>query len=805
MARIAARRLLLAWAVAALLAWLLPWPSTSGGWGVAPSTGAWLAMAAPACTGFLLLLGGLAWWRGWGASAVAAVVVAGLLHTLGSAAVLLQQAPVFDQRVDCRIEGRVVGLIDEQPNRRRFRLLVAKAAPLVADDAVARRVCGGLPVGARLRLSDYNWGGPVAQLSGGRHYEVVARLKPLHGHANPGGFDYRRWLFRHQIVATGYLRESPVDRGVAAGWQASVDRLRELARERLQASVRHAGQGGEISSGSSHLAAAAALWHGLALGDKGELSDSQWETLLASGTNHLLAISGLHVGMIAALAALLTRALWGRLPLSRGLPAQRIAAIVAVVAGWSYALIAGLSIPTLRAALMLTVLLLGVLMQRRWRLTDLWLLAFVLVLWLDPFAPLDMGFWLSFAAVLLIILFIRGRDPLWRPFELLRLQWLLTLGLLPLTWGLFDRIAFASLPANLLAVPLVSMLITPLALIGLFVSWFSTAAGAGIAWLIGWLGTGLFVTLEWLVAVMPDSTRAPPSAPALGLFALGVAWLMLPSRFPGRYLALMLMLPAIMIAPARPVAGTFEAEVLDVGQGSAVWLQTAHHDLLYDAGPRVGQFDTGEAIVLPALRAVGVKDLDRIVISHQDLDHIGGLAAIRSTFPEASVLGVTGPGHGLTADEGEACQHGVSWIWDGVRFELLQAPLGSANNRSCVLRVVGRRWSLLLTGDLEAAGEHWLLRNADMQADVVVVGHHGSSTSSTQAFVEASGARQALVSVGFLNRWGHPRPEVVSRWQAAGARVWRTDRDGSLRVIDGVVRATRDTRWSFVWRRPMVE
>jgi len=534
------------------------------------------------------------------------------------------------------------------------------------------------------------------------------------------------------------------------------------------------------------------------------LSERQWETLLASGTNHLLAISGLHVGMMAALAALLARRVWGWLPISRGLPAQRVAAIAAVSAGWGYALIAGLSIPTLRAALMLTVLLGGVLMQRRWRLIDLWLLAFVLVIAIDPFAPLDMGFWLSFAAVLLIILFIRGRGPLWRPFELLRLQWLLTLGLLPLTWGLFDRIAFASLPANLIAVPLVSMLITPLALAGLAASSLSPAIGAGIAWLIGWSGSALFVVLDWLVALFPESTRQSPTLPALFLLVAGLLWLMLPRRFPGRRLALVLLLPAVVIAPERPGPGRFEAEVLDVGQGAAVRLQTAHHDLLYDAGPRFGRFDTGEAIVLPALRARGVTTLDRIIISHPARDHAGGLNAIHQAFPEAGVIGVTGPAYGLADGEGRPCRHGQTWSWDGVRFRLLRAPLESANDRSCVLRVAGRESSLLLTGDLEAAGEHWMLRRAGMEADVVLIGHHGSSTSSTRAFVDATGADAALVSVGFLNRWGHPRPEVVARWQRAGARVWRTDRDGALRVVDGTVDKRRGGRWPFVWRRPTV-
>ncbi len=795
----ALRWLLFAWACAALAAWFLPWRAGPGAFGIGEVGATWLAAGTPLVPVAVLAFALLFWHLGRPRPALAMAFLAGLLHSLAAAGTLVVQTPAFEQRVDCRIEGRVAGLVDDSAQRRRFRLVVTRAAALDPGQPQAVRVCGEGLVGSRLRLSDYHRGDERRALVAGHAYRLVARLKPLHGHVNPGGFDYRRWLFRHRIVATGYLREPAVALGAAPGWSAGVDRLRSSARSRLADSLQEAAA---LDLPDQAGVAGAALFHGLALGDRSELTDRQWETLLASGTNHLLAISGLHVGMIAALAAWLVRALWGRLPVSRGVPAQRVAALAAVTAGWGYALIAGLSIPTLRAALMLTVLLLGVLMQRRWRLLDLWLLAFVLVLAIDPFAPLDMGFWLSFAAVLLIILFVRGRESVWRPFELVRLQWLLTLGLLPLTWVLFDRVAFASLPANLLAVPLVSMLITPLALTGLLVSTFDAAWGGLVAWLIGWLGAGLFAALDWLVALFPDSTRAPPPGAAVLLLLLALVWLMLPRRFPGRAWALVLIMPALLIGSAGPTHGRFEATVLDVGQGLAVVLRTQGHALLYDAGPRFGRFDTGEAVVLPALRALGIGRLDRIVISHAARDHAGGLAAVHSAFPRAAVIGLVGPAAGLPAGEGVSCRHGQTWRWDGVHFELVRPPLGSANDRSCVLRVVGASTSLLLTGDIEAAGEQWLRRHADLTADVVLMGHHGSATSSTAGFVEATGAHHALASVGFLNRWEHPRPAVVSRWQGAGATVWRTDRHGALRVTNGGVTATRHLLWPFAWRLP---
>ena len=794
--RVAARWLLVGWAGGALLAWFLPWPLlVTSGLGADDGTGVVRILAHVLGLG-LVVVALWVWRQGRNGPALLAMALAGALHTLVPVGALLGQTPTFDDRVDCRIEGAVVGLVDDRVDRRRFTFAVQAGEPARRNDDRAASICRQLPPGGRLKLSDYTPPDERVDLMAGSRYALIARLKPLRGHANPGGFDYRRYLFRHQILATGYLRDrQPQALGAADGWRARIDRWRHGARERLQSAL------AAVATPDDPLAAGAALLHGLALGDRGELSDDQWELLLASGTNHLLAISGLHVGMVAALAAWWLRMLWGRLPISRGVPAQRVAALAAVIAAWAYALIAGLSIPTLRAALMLTVLLLGVLMQRRWRLLDLWLVAFVLVLAIDPFAPLDMGFWLSFVAVLLIILLVRGRDALWRPWELFRLQWLLTLGLLPLTWGLFDRVAFASLPANLVAVPLVSMGITPLALLSLGLAAIRPTLAAWPIELIDALGAGLFTVLGWLVDVFPDSNHGAPGALALGLFALGTLWLGLPRRFPGRWLAVLLLLPAIFVGPARPAVGEFEAVVLDVGQGAAVLVRTAQHDLLYDAGPRHGRFDTGEAIVLPALRSMGVTRLDRIVISHAAMDHAGGLASIRQAFPGATMIGLSGDRF-AGGSEGRECRHGERWRLDGVVFTLLQAPLGSTNDRSCVLRVEGASGSLLLTGDIEAAAEHWLRRHARVKADIVLVPHHGSTSSSTPDFVEAVGARHALVSAGFLNRWDHPRDAVVSRWRASGAAVWRTDRDGALWIENGELHSERSDRWPFAWRRP---
>ncbi|MFW6323414.1 MAG: ComEC/Rec2 family competence protein [Guyparkeria sp.] len=407
------RGLLLAWPVGALLGWLLPWTTGSdAAWRLSLAWAGQLALSAPRATVWLavglLPVVVLLWAAGSRRSALVLALLSGVAHTLGSSAALIDRTPSFDQRIDCRLEGTVRGLVDDRPDRRRFVIEASAARAAEPGDPPSAEGCRSIPEGGRLRLGDYTPAEERVKLVSGHRYRFTARLKPLHGYANPGGFDYRRWLFRHHLLATGYLRDGdPVPLGKASGARARVDRIRHRAQALLGKVLGRAEEADP--AGTSGARAGEALLLGLAIGDRSGLDERQWETLLATGTNHLLAISGLHVGMIAALVGLLARTVWPRLAARSGMPAQWIGAAAAVVAAWSYALVAGLSIPTLRAALMLTILLLGVLGRRRWRLFDLWLVAFALVVALDPFAPLDAGFWLSFAAVLLILAVIQAR------------------------------------------------------------------------------------------------------------------------------------------------------------------------------------------------------------------------------------------------------------------------------------------------------------------------------------------------------------------------------------------------------------
>ncbi len=647
-----------------------------------------------------------------------------------------------------------------------------------------------LQAGQRVRVGDYAHAPP--DYRGGQVWRFDLRLKPPHGSANPGGFDYERWLFSQRIVATGSVRGTPVQKAaIGAGFAAHLAAIRSYWRASLLA----------VSESDGVPDRGRGLLLGLTIGDSDFLGETDWETLLATGTNHLLAISGLHVGMVAGLFAWLAGGLWARTRWCEGLPARQVAAWVAVGAAWGYALLAGMSVPTERTALMITILLAGLLLGRPWRLLDLWLLALMGVLLLEPFSVLTAGFWLSFGAVLIMLLWLSSRPNLnfWR--DGLRLQIVLTLALLPWVWWLFDRVAWSSLPANLLAVPLITLVITPLALLVMVLSGVFPAGAQALMAVVNLLAQGLFGVLAWLEQVFPSSQLAPPPAWSIGLAVLGVAWLLMPRTWPARYLGLILCLPAMVFRPEPLAQGEARSWILDVGQGMAVVIQTAHHAVLYDAGPAFGASDAGARTVLPALRALRVGQLDQIVISHAARDHAGGLPSVRAWFGAAPITS----GQPLPEITTQPCIDGATWVWDGVRFSTYQAKLGwdvtrGDNNRSCVLRVQDANGSLLLTGDLEAVAEQDLIRRHDLAADWLYVPHHGSKTSSSVAFLAAVNPKIGLISAGPLNQFGHPHTLVVARYQARGIALMNTAEVGAIEVRAGAVQGYRAGQWPFAWR-----
>ena len=695
-------------------------------------------------------------WRlvGWGLS--------GFFWCLWSAHhILAVSLPVSLEGQDLIIEGRIAGLPESRQRRTRFLFDVSQ---LMVDGE--RR---SWP--ARVRL---NWYGQPPPLQAGDGWRLRVRLKRPHGFRNPGGFDYERWLFAQRIRATGYVREAEAALDDPIPARFALDRFRQWLSERLE--VHLSGQSG-------------ALLRALTLGDRRAISPQTWAWLRQTGTAHLLAISGMHIGLLAALMFWLVRRIWplaGERAVNR-LPAPRVAAVFAMLAAVGYAALAGFSIPTQRALVMLMVVMLAL-----WRMRPLvpgqtlaW--AGLLVLLLDPLAVLSAGFWLSFAAVAVILYILGGRRFSW-PHQWLRIQAGVTLGLTPLLLGWFQQVSLVAPLTNLLAIPLVSLLVVPLALLAVLALALWPDGATVLLTLVAWLLDGLLAGLGWFAGWPLAHWRSASGVMALGLLASGLFLALAPRGFPGRYLAPLLCLPLLVGAPLRPPPERAWLTLLDVGQGLAIAVQTRSHVLIFDTGPRYSaRFDTGAAVVLPYLRHSGYRRVDRLVISHGDNDHRGGVVSLRAGIPVEQVY--TSVPQRVPGERVVPCQAGQQWQWDGVRFAFLSPLPGTwqGNDASCVLRIEAAGQVALLSADIEQAGERQLLQRLPeaLPASILIAPHHGSLTSSTPDFVKQVHPEYVLYPVGYRNRYRFPRGEVVKRYARLGARQYRSDVEGAVRFLLG--------------------
>lgn len=617
---------------------------------------------------------------------------------------------------------------------------------------------------------------PLIPVRAGERWRFTVRLKRPHGNLNPHGFDHEAWLFERGIRATGYVRPQSAGRIDARVWRPgyAVEMLRETIRDRFHATLPDAPHAGILIA--------------LAIGDQHAIDAGLWQTFARTGITHLMSISGLHVTMLAGLAYALVNWLWrrsARLPLR--VPAQHAATVGGFLAALLYCLLAGFAVPAQRTLYMLGVVALARLTTREIAGSRVLALALLLVLLLDPWAVLAAGFWLSFGAVALLFHIGSGRlGPAHWLIEWGRAQWAVTLGMLPALLALFQQFSLVSPLANAVAIPLISFVVAPLVLLG------SLPPLDPLLSLAHFLTTWLMVFIDWLAGLPLAMWQqaAPPQWSVLLALAGGV-WLLLPRGFPARWLGLLAFLPLLTALPPRPAPGTAAIAVLDVGQGLAIHVQTAGHDLLFDAGPAFSaDADSGNRIIAPYLRAMGVRGLDALVVSHADKDHEGGAASVLAALPVAILKTSLPFEHALSAQPvpHELCRAGDAWDWDGVAFEMLHPgaePLSrKTNDLSCVLRVTAAGQSMLLTSDIEAVSERALLRQhpARLAAAVMTVPHHGSKTSSTPEFIAAVAARDVIFPVGYRNRFGHPREDVVARYQQSGARLHRTDADGAVRI-----------------------
>lgn len=673
----------------------------------------------------------------------------------------------------------------------------------------------------------------------GDRWRLTLRLKRPHGNANFAGHDAEASWLERGVRATGSVSAAAGAirlPGTAGGIGTTIDRLRFALRQRMA----------EVLAGAAHRGIVTAL----AIGAQDAITAADRLALRRTGTSHLVAVSGLHIGFVAGLCAALAAWIWRRscflgAMLSRCgmrewplvVPTPIVAGVAGVVCAAGYAALAGWNVPAQRALWMLAVASAAFVLGRgvAFSLVLAWAAALVLIV--DPWAVTAAGFWLSFGAVASIALATRGRlrmggegeadfgaldairasDPAWvaplappgetrlsrwrrrldgmrvRCAEALRAQWAVTIGLAPLTIFWFSQVSSIGPLANAFAVPWVSLLVAPIVLVAIVLpAPLDALAYESAHALLEPLMRGLhgFARLPWA-----DAHPARPSLWAVASALAGVAWCLMPRGWPLRFAAPLAWLP-LVVPPAPEVAdGAFRLTALDVGQGASILIETRRRALLFDAGTGPESSNAGERIVVPVLRANGVARLDTLVVSHGDADHAGGVPAVLNGADVKQVLGGLPAEHRVwgaaraAGAERLRCAAGQHWRWDGVEFDILwpePGPLPArSNEQSCVLKISASGMSALLTGDIGAASERALLRRASdvLRADVLLVAHHGSRTSSTEPFLDSVRPRAALFQVGYRNRFGHPHPRVWSRFAARDIALARTDRDGAVRIV----------------------
>ena len=620
---------------------------------------------------------------------------------------------------------------------------------------------------------------PLAPKAGER-WRFTLRLKQPHGTSNPGGFDFEAWMLERDLRAVGYVHpkgdNARLDE-LANGFGYRIERWREKVRDEFSATLGGAPYAGVLSA--------------LAIGDQHSIPAQQWQVFTRTGVNHLMSISGLHITMLASLAFAIAYWLWRRsVRLTLWLPARKAAALAALLTAISYALLSGYAVPAQRTVYMVAAVTAALWLNRNFSPGQILAFALLGVLIPDPWAVISAGFWLSFGAVALILYVTAhriGRPSLWQEYA--TVQWAMTIGLTPLLLALFQQVSLVSPLANALAIPLVSLIVVPLALLG---AMLPTEVPL---WLAHIAMDGTMRFLEALSA-MPQAVWTQHAPPAWSIVAavLGASWLLLPRGFPARWLGLTMMLPIFLNAPEPPADGTLRLIVFDVGQGLAVAAQTRDHALLYDAGPDFsGEADSGNRILVPALRSLGVGRLDGMMLSHDDMDHIGGAASVLQAMPTGWVSSSLPDGHPLhqQTDDSQRCADGQSWEWDGVRFDVLHPDKAPGvydkkhdNELSCVLRIGIGDQRILLVADIEKNGEQRLLKEhgGELHTTLLIAPHHGSKSSSSLDFVAATLPDHVVFTAGYRNRFGHPHEEVQQRYADSGAQLFRSDRDGAILV-----------------------
>lgn len=672
------------------------------------------------------------------------------------------------------LEGQVIeaeGYVSDLPQATRFgsRFLFAPTQVVTA----------GVMLPAKIQVS---WYGDTQRVQAGERWRLTLKLKRPHGLVNPGGFDLESWFLQQNIGATASVKSGEKLRGLAsAAWLA---RVRSSLRAKVKAALPESPY--------------APVMVALSVGDQSAIPPEQWRRFAQSGITHLISISGLHITLLASLMAYVVSGLWRRAPrLASRLGAQRAALLAGLIAAVGYSALAGMAVPTQRTLFMLATLALCLWRAQPAASSAIWACALGVVTLIDPFAVLSVGFWLSFLTVGALLWAGGNRiaqTSKWRGW--LIAQSAATIGSAPILLAVFGQLPLISPLANAFAIPVVSMLVTPLALAGLL-------DPTGV---LLWGADRLFYGVDWLLmqcVALPGTQTSFTPAPlwTLAPAALGVMLFLAPRGSPGRLLGVIFVLPLFFLrTPALP-DGAFRVSVLDVGQGLSVLLETRTSALLFDTG----QMPNGERVVWPALRTAGFDHLDTLLLSHNDTDHMGSAEALLGLGSVKAVW------HSLPdglpwlerIQARERCIAGREWRRDGVTFRLLWPPEGFTskqdNAMSCVLLVDNGQFKLLLPADLGGTEEVRLIGTGLPEVDILVAGHHGGKGSSSAELIAAIRPQYSVFSVGYRNHFGHPRADTVARFKGAGAKILRTDQSGA--VIFDVYENIALTQWRVAHKR----
>lgn len=693
------------------------------------------------------------------------IFVIGMLWSIGYSMMGMSETlPQALEGKDFEVEGYIDSLPAVKQNRTTF-------------DFVLKRTQEDMP--QKIRLS---WYYPQQTIKAGQYWRLTVRLRKPRGRFNPGGFDYEMWLFSRGIGAVGYVRDHPEPELLSQYGKQSLSAWRQSLVDRMNARL------GDSPS--------LAFIKALTIGERSSLTQAQWDVFRKTGTAHLVAISGLHVGFVAGLIYLLVLKAWIYTGILSFSP-QKAAVIGALFAAFCYAALAGFALPTQRALIMITVGLLAVYWQRQ--LTPLHAVSMALfaVLIIDPLSVHSASFWLSFSAVLLIIYTMAGRlrgIGYWR--SLIRVDWVVSVGLTPIIMLNFQQIAFVAPLANLVAVPVISLLVAPSCLFAVMMMPVFPVLSSGLFGLADWVLEKLWLFLsvcaDWSWA---SATTAQPPIYAVVFALAGVFLLLSPKGTPCRYLSVLMFLPLVFVDVDKPGRGEISMTLLDVGQGLATVVETQNHTLVFDTGAKFSDdFDMGKAVVLPFLRFQGIDNIDVLLISHGDNDHIGGAESVlQGMSVEKVISSVTAM---KNSHQSMTCQSGFRWNWDEVQFSLLSPPqqdyFSDENDNSCVLKISNGRFSFLLTGDIEKPAEQWMLQQygGTLASDVLIAPHHGSKTSSGLAFLQQVDPEVALIPAGYRNRFAFPHRQVLDRYRQLeidwlniaeeGAIIVKTDREALL-------------------------